>query len=110
MTSSAARDGLDQDVLRAALERVDGVLERRLARLDEQDRGAEGVGVALDALEQAGARLRVDDGDVGLPAPAAIDGVTGVVALRHIVARLGQYALETASLARPPMGYDYTHC
>jgi hypothetical protein len=26
------------------------------------------------------------------------------------VAGIGQHTLETASLPRPPVGYDYTHC
>ena len=100
---------LDEDVLGAAPERLLGPLRRRLAGLHEQDGGAEGVRVALDALEQALPRLRVHHRDVRPPFTAAIEGLCRAVALGHLVSGLGQDSLEPVSLPRPPVGYDNTH-
>jgi hypothetical protein len=33
-----------------------------------------------------------------------------VVALGHLVSGIGQDPLEPASLPRPPVGYDNSHC
>jgi hypothetical protein len=101
--------GLDENVLGAVLEHLDGPLERRRVLLHQQHGGAKGVRVALDPLEQPVAGLGVDHGDVRLPPATALERVGGGAALGHLVACLRQHSLEAAPLTLPPMGNDNSH-
>ena len=76
---------------------------------DEQHRRPEGGGVALDLLDEPFAGGLVDHRDVRLPFKAALEGIVDAVALRHVMARLGQHPAEAPPFPRPPVGHDNTH-
>jgi hypothetical protein len=100
----AVGERLDQVVLHAATQPGERVLGREPRALDHQDRGAEGHGVGLDRVDHVGADPGVDQRDVGLPLPAALERLVAVGGLEHVVAGLRQHARDPAALGRQGMG------
>ena len=94
-TSSASPAGSTRKSWTPRSERADGEGQVRARLLDEHDRRAVGVGVALEVPRQAFApRQRLVEHDVGRPSRQRVERLLGLPRLGDLVAGLLEYAGE----------------